>query len=225
MRVIAVRTTAALTVIMMLCVAVLQANAAREIEWKHLLPSLPPLKDPLENLTQDQRFDVETIDWARNLKDSDRHLVENQQGINDAQVYERQFAKAGINVDQLIVKYKSWLKAVEKRQKRVNSKLNGKSIRMAGYLLPLEFSDKGVNDFLLVPYVGACIHVPPPPPNQIVFVRLAKKFKITDLFTAVWINGTLKTRASSKRLTLVDGSADIAIGYHIDNGTAEIYRE
>ena len=225
MRVLAVRTTAALTVIMMLCMAALQANAAREIEWKHLLPSLPPLKDPLENLTADQRFDVETIDWARNLKENEKKLIENQQGINDAKVYERQFAKAGINVDQLLVKYKSWLKAVEKRQKRVNGKLNGKAIRMAGYLLPLKFSDKGVNDFLLVPYVGACIHVPPPPPNQIVFVRLAKKFKITDLFTAVWINGTLKTRASSKKLTFVDGSADIAIGYHIDNGTAEIYQE
>lgn len=201
------------------------ANAAREIEWKHLLPSLPPLKDPLANLTQDQRFDIETIDWARKLKPEDMKLVENQQGIEDAKTYEQQFAKVGINVDKLLVKYKDWLKAVAKRQKRVNDKLDGKTIRMAGYLLPLEFSDQGVHDFLLVPYVGACIHVPPPPPNQIVFVRLTKKFRVTDLYTAVWINGTLKTQASSKRLTLVDGSADISIGYHINAGTAEIYRE
>ena len=45
------------------------------------------------------------------------------------------------------------------------------------------------------------------------------------LVYTIWINGTLKTRASSKKLTIVDGSADIAIGYHIDKGTAEIYRE
>ena len=117
------------------------------------------------------------------------------------------------------------MQALEKRQKRVNNKLDGKKIRMAGYLLPLEFSDDGVTDFLLVPYVGACIHVPPPPPNQIVFVRLRKKFLVTELFTAVWIDGTMKTRASSKKLTLVDGTADISIGYHIDDGSAAPYRE
>ncbi|MEM9357277.1 MAG: DUF3299 domain-containing protein [Pseudomonadota bacterium] len=201
------------------------AFATQEIEWKHLLPKLPPLKDPLANFTQDQRFDVETIDWARKLKPADKGLVENQQGIEDAKVYERQFAKAGYNVDELLNKYRRWIKAVAKRQERVNQNLNGTKIRMAGYLLPLEFSDQGVTDFLLVPYVGACIHVPPPPPNQIVFVRLAKKFRIADLFTAVWLEGKLQTRASSKKLTFVDGSADISIGYHIDGGTAEVYRE
>ncbi len=201
------------------------AFAAREIEWKHLIPKLPPLKDPLANFTQDQRFDVETIDWARKLKPADKGLVENQQGIEDAKVYERQFAKAGYNVDELLKKYRDWIKAVAKRQERVNQKLNGTKIRMAGYLLPLEFSDQGVTDFLLVPYVGACIHVPPPPPNQIVFVRLAKKFRIADLFTAVWLEGKLQTQSSSKKLTFVDGSADISIGYHIDGGTAEVYKE
>lgn len=201
------------------------ALATREIEWKQLRPKLPPLKDPLANFTQDQRFDVETIDWARKLKPADKGLVENQQGIEDAKVYERQFAKAGYNVDELLKKYRGWIKAVAKRQERVNQKLNGTTIRMAGYLLPLEFSDQGVTDFLLVPYVGACIHVPPPPPNQIIFVRLAKKFRIADLFTAVWLEGKLQTRASSKKLTFVDGSADISIGYHINGGKAEIYRE
>lgn len=201
------------------------ALSAQQIDWANLLPKLPPLKDPLAGLTQDQRFDIETIQWARKLKDKEKTLVENQQGIEDAKTYERQFANAGIDVDELLVKYEAWMALVAKRQQRVNEKLNGKTIRMAGYLLPLEFSDKGVNDFLLVPYVGACIHVPPPPANQIVFVRLAKKFRVADLFTAVWVSGTIKTRASTKNLTLVDGSADISVGYHINGGNAEIYRE
>ena len=45
---------------------------------------------------------------------------------------------------------------------------NGKQVKLPGFVVPLEYSDKGrVKEFLLVPYFGACIHYPPPPPNQI----------------------------------------------------------
>ncbi|MEM7751430.1 MAG: DUF3299 domain-containing protein [Pseudomonadota bacterium] len=200
-------------------------QAGQRIEWKNLRPNLAPLKDPLEGLTQDQRFDIETISWARALSTEEQKLVQNKQGIVDAAKYEKQFKEAGISVDDLLVKYRSWQSDVEKRQKQVNQDLNGKRIRMPGYLLPLEFSEEGVTDFLLVPYVGACIHVPPPPANQIVFVRLGKKFQINDLYTAVWVTGEMKTKASSRELTLIDGSANISVGYHIDSATIEIYKE
>ena len=217
---------AVLAMLLLLTVdGVSQANAAKKIEWQHLLPKLPPLKDPLSGLTQDQRFDIETIEWARGLNAKEKRLVENRRGVEDAKTYESEFRKAGLNVERLLAKYRSWREAVSKRQGIVNPDFDGKAIRMAGYLLPLEFSDQGVTDFLLVPYVGACIHVPPPPPNQIVFVRLAKKFKVNDLFTAVWVSGKIKTKATSKALTLIDGTADISVGYHIDGGRAEIYRE
>ena len=201
------------------------ALAAKKIEWKNLLPQLPPLQDPLSSLTQDQRFDIETIAWARELTDEERQLPQNKQGIEDAAKYVRQFKQAGIEVNPLLQKYRTWLLAVDKRQKRVNTELNGKTVRLAGYLLPLEYSEKGETDFLLVPYVGACIHVPPPPANQIVFVRLAEKFKVNDLYTAVYVTGALKTKSSSKELTLIDGSTDVAVGYHIDAATIEAYKE
>ena len=201
------------------------AQSAQNVQWKNLLPQLPPLEDPLSNLTQDQRFDIETIAWAREMSDEERQLPQNKQGVEDAAKYERQFEQAGIDVNVLLKKYRTWLLAVNKRQKQVNTSLDGKTVRIAGYLLPLEYSEEGETDFLLVPYVGACIHVPPPPANQIVFVRLAKKFRANDLYTAVWLTGEMKTKSSSKELTLIDGSADVAVGYHIDGGTIEIYKE
>lgn len=203
----------------------LPATAAKEIEWKHLLPDLPPIRNPLEKLTVEQRFDIETILWSRTLTAKEKRLEENQQGLKDVVLFERQFAAAGLSVEQLLVDYRRWVAAAQKRNSIVNKGLAGKNVRLAGYLLPLEFSDQGVNDFLLVPYVGACIHVPPPPANQIVFVQLAKKLVVRDLFTPVWVTGKLRTKATSKALTLVDGTADISIGYHIDGGSAEIYPE
>ncbi|MEO1610108.1 MAG: DUF3299 domain-containing protein [Pseudomonadota bacterium] len=201
------------------------AQAIQKIEWKNLLPELPALKDPLAGLTQDQRFDIETIAWARGLKPEDLELIQNQQGIEDGKTYEEQFKKAGIDVDDLLAKYQAWQRKVEIRQNKVNTSLDGKEIRMPGYLLPLEFSEDGDTDFLLVPYIGACIHVPPPPPNQIVFVRLSSKFKVNEVFMAVWITGKMKTRASSKTLSFIDGTADISVAYHLEGTTVIPYQE
>ena len=69
-------------------------------------------------------------------------------------------------------------KLLEKREKirtSVVEELDGQTVRIPGYLLPLELIGDRVNEFLLVPYVGACIHVPPPPLNQIVSVKIVGK--------------------------------------------------
>jgi hypothetical protein len=71
---------------------------------------------------------------------------------------------------------------------------NNRQIRIPGFIVPLEFNDEQiVTEFFLVPYFGACIHVPPPPPNQIIHVKSAKGFQLDELYTPFWITGTLKT--------------------------------
>ena len=201
------------------------AHAATQIEWPDLVPKGEPIVDPLAKLNQDQRFDLEMILWARSLSAAERELEPNRPGVEDAQKYEQNFAKAGIDINQLLNDYKAFEEKIKERQNLVNNGLAGKDVRIAGYLLPLEFSETGDTDFLLVPYVGACVHVPPPPPNQIVFVRLAEKFIAKDLFTPVWVEGPLKTKQSSKALTLIDGTRDVSIGYHIDGAKVEVYKE
>jgi hypothetical protein len=71
--------------------------------------------------------------------------------------------------------------------------LNGKLVKIPGFVVPLEGDNKTTSEFLLVPYFGACIHVPPPPPNQIVYVKFEKAVPIDNLYDAVWVTGTLST--------------------------------
>ncbi|MFQ6575236.1 DUF3299 domain-containing protein [Pseudomonas sp. UM16] len=79
--------------------------------------------------------------------------------------------------------------------------MNGKQIRLGGYPVPLESDAKGNSTlFFLVPYPGACIHVPPPPPNQLVLVRYPKGLKLEDIYTPLWVNGTLKVEKVSNDL-------------------------
>jgi uncharacterized protein len=71
--------------------------------------------------------------------------------------------------------------------------LNGKQVRIPGFMVPLEDWEEQVTEFILVPYFGACIHVPPPPPNQMAHVLMQRNRKVTvNLWDPVWVIGTLK---------------------------------
>jgi uncharacterized protein len=81
-----------------------------------------------------------------------------------------------------------------------NLDLNNKSIKIPGFVVPLDILPTGyVREFYLVPYFGACIHVPPPPPNQIVYVKMAAPVKAGSMYDAVWISGMLRTEAKTSR--------------------------
>ena len=73
--------------------------------------------------------------------------------------------------------------------------LDGQTVKLPGFVVPLDFEGQEITEFLLVPYFGACIHVPPPPANQIVYVKTPDAYKLGDVFDAVWVTGTLKTQA------------------------------
>lgn len=75
----------------------------------------------------------------------------------------------------------------------VVEELDGQRVKIGGYVVPLDFDATKVKEFLLVPFVGACIHVPPPPANQIVYVKSEAGFDVKGSFDPVWVTGTLKT--------------------------------
>lgn len=85
----------------------------------------------------------------------------------------------------------------------VVKELHGKSVKIPGFVVPLEGDDQLTTEFLLVPFFGACIHVPPPPPNQIVYVKFSKGVPIANLYDAIWVTGTLSTEGWSGEIATV----------------------
>lgn len=80
----------------------------------------------------------------------------------------------------------------QSQQKAPVLALAGKRVSIPGFMVPLEDDLDVVTEFLLVPYAGACIHVPPPPPNQIVYVKMNKNAKVQVTFTdPILVTGTL----------------------------------
>ena len=84
---------------------------------------------------------------------------------------------------------------------RVVPEMDGKPIRIPGFIVPLEFDDnQTITQFFLVPFFGACIHVPPPPPNQIIFVNYPDGLKLDALYNPFWISGIVKTASIENQM-------------------------
>ena len=81
------------------------------------------------------------------------------------------------------------------RSAPVVSELDGQRVRLPGFVVPLDFEGTEISEFLLVPYFGACIHTPPPPSNQIVYVTTVAAYPLKELFEPVWVTGEISTQA------------------------------
>ena len=69
--------------------------------------------------------------------------------------------------------------------------LSGKFVKIPGFVVPLEDDATGYSEFLLVPSPQACIHVPPPPPNQMIMVRMNGSKAPERSWGPVWLMGKL----------------------------------
>ncbi|MGE0054416.1 MAG: DUF3299 domain-containing protein [Hyphomicrobium sp.] len=103
------------------------------------------------------------------------------------------------------------------RAPEVVTAFNGKRVQIGGYVVPLDFESTKIKEFLLVPFVGACIHVPPPPANQIIYVKAADGFEVTGSFDPVTVTGVLKTEPA------FTGLADT--GYTIDADDVKMMKQ
>jgi hypothetical protein len=100
----------------------------------------------------------------------------------------------------------------------VIEELDGQKITIEGYLVPLDFEATEAKAFVLVPFIGACVHVPPPPPNQIIFVEYDEGVPMKALEDNMWtpfrIAGTL--RAAAARTQLAD------VGYQMEASSVSV---
>ena len=109
----------------------------------------------------------------------------------------------------------TWNPVYDENAIKLNEALDGAYIKLPGFIIPFDVSSDGVRVFMLVPYVGACIHVPPPPANQLVMVTAAQPWPGDQLWDPVWVTGILRTQLQSTELGQT--------GYSIGAEAMEVY--
>jgi uncharacterized protein len=103
----------------------------------------------------------------------------------------------------------------------IDPSLDGRKVKISGFVVPIEEKERAVTEFLLVPYFGACIHVPPPPANQIIHVISPKPIKRLRTMDAVWVTGVLKAARYARRTLMGTGAS----GYQINSTSVTPYKE
>ncbi|MEO1040129.1 MAG: DUF3299 domain-containing protein [Pseudomonadota bacterium] len=147
------------------------------------------------DLSVDPDAPAETIIWRDLLPDGELEILQQLQEGRAAPSLMSQFA--GRDNEQI-----GTFNVVEE--------LDGAIIRMPGYILPLDYAEAGAaREFLLLPYHGACIHYPPPPPNQIVYMRSAEPVRFNALWDPVWVEGRMQVEQVSSELA--DAAYSIAV--------------
>lgn len=109
-----------------------------------------------------------------------------------------------------------WRPIYDANATKLNPRLDGAYIKMPGFIIPIDLSAAGVTSFVLVPYVGACIHTPPPPPNQLVFVATETPWPSAGRWEAVWVTGQMRHDIKSTEIAQT--------GYVLTADEMEIYK-
>jgi hypothetical protein len=220
------KTTITKTLPILLFTAVLIAPTfaaqVRELGWQDLIKKIE-FEDPFEALTPDQLGDLGMVARVRRLKAAGREVSEGT--TKEMEEAAQRLEKANVDIEGLLARRAEIRELRKQRAHAVVEDLNGKQIRMPGYALPLEYSGQRITEFLLVPWVGACIHTPPPPPNQIVYVKVDQGTESRGRFLPVWVTGEMTVKAATKNLYLVDGTAGIDVGYSLKASQVEPYKK
>ncbi len=196
------------------------SDEPRQIMWKDLGP---PADQSFSRLSKFQALQLADVAGIRERKARGEKL--NSYDLDNERTTSRKLEEAGFDVDAMLARRKEYMEGGRQQGRAVNAELDGQTVRMPGYILPLEFSGKDITEFLLVPYVGACIHTPPPPPNQIVHVKSDKPIANVTVFSPVWVTGRLSAVSAKKSLSLVDGASEINVGYAIRASVVELYKQ
>lgn len=192
--------------------------------WPDLQGQVGEFEDPFTKLDSDQLFHLGMVARLRAMQQADPDAFPEEDAAELAQ-FTKQLEEAGIDIDGLLAKREEITELRRQRANSTRADYEGKTIRMPGYLLPLDITEGKVTEFLLVPWVGACIHTPPPPPNQIVYVKATAPWEVRSQWEPVYVEGTMKVGDVTKGLYFIDGSADIHIGYTLNDTKVTPFEE
>ena len=146
------------------------------------------------NCAYAEKQDLLTLGWEDLVPES--AVIKNP---IDEMSKEDRYALTDDEYQTLMVEYQTELEQ-SMASAPIVTELNGKTVTLAGYAVPLDFEAETVHEFLLVPYFGACIHVPPPPRNQTVYVQIENGTDLEGLWDAISVTGEMETTQISTDL-------------------------
>ncbi len=200
------------------------ADAPKVLTWESLVPKGEPLGHPFREMSSDIRYDLEYLASIRYWKRTGQ-ITEGDKESGLSKTITATLIKKNVDIEPLLKMFDDFIAEVEERNKAVVPELDGQLVRIPGYALPLELDDTSLKEFLLVPNVGACIHTPAPPANQMVLVKLVKSYTPKEIYEPVWITGRMWLQKTNRYVNYSDGQTAADAAYTLEGVTIEPYHQ
>ena len=194
------------------------ALAQQPADWNQLTPPAAAVEiNAFDSLSDTQADALREIARGRALLSL--NLVPTEAArVRDAHLVAALGAE-GLDAEAWLARRDAWMARRKSDAEAPVPTLNGAPARLAGYLLPALEQDGRVIEFVLVPWAGACSHMPAPPPNQSVRIRPDPIYTPKNAQEAVSVSGLLTLRAQSAKVFAIDGVQWLHSSYAIDGAT------
>lgn len=197
----------------------LNSQGYNVIFWDDLKPKVD-FKDPFKEMDLFQLQSLGKLAGLRTKAENEGEVLSELE-IKEKKALETALKAANIDYEYLFSNREKIIKKRKEAIEGLNTELNNTTIEISGYLLPLNLNQGKSNEFLLVPWVGACIHTPPPPKNQIIHVKTKDWAVAPGLFDTVILKGKITITEKASSLFLEDGTSIIITGYSVENAKVE----
>ncbi|MGD1898587.1 MAG: DUF3299 domain-containing protein [Phormidesmis sp.] len=205
------------------CVFVLSpivpASAQTTVTWDDLKSQSTHLRNPYEHLTTTQTYQLSELYQLREWIKVNQPAPESLER-KELQRLEALFVAEGMDTDELLKEADEARAYWAAQSRATNTDVVDSLVLIDGYVLPLgadagqvRSQEKQMNEFLLVPYAGACVHVPAPPPNQMVYIKTSEAVDNPGIFSPVQVEGELQAHEGSYELFQLDGSRTVDVSY------------
>ena len=188
-------------VVIMISASSVNAGEILHMDWSGLIDqSVQDYDDPYRDLSQEQLINLVTVAQLREKEKQGEPVDKEQLSRNTASL-----TAEGLDVDDLITQ--RWVVAERRKRAAIsgNKAVDGREVSLSGFVIAAPADADGTSTAYLVPERGMCSHTPPPPPNQMVRLRLPNKWQPKALYQPVRVSGLLSIEPSTRTVQLVDG--------------------
>ena len=215
------RTVATALAFVMFATACLANPLPRKIGWNDLAVQLTAAENPYYGLSGDEARLIEVLVHTAQARVAGHEI--SLRALKGERMALSALDSVGIDGRAKVRELAAFEDKLEFSRSALNEALLDRLIEIPGFVLPLEFNDTRITEFILVPFAGACVHTPPPPSNQMIIVRLPEGFKLDGIFKPVVVSGRLTQGTESRSVRLSDGDAEFEVGYQLDANSVRAF--
>lgn len=196
------------------------AAEPRNLRWDDLVPTVTVGDNPFEALDFRQKNDLAKL-YRIEVKDA---ATASDFEKSQALTIRENLDADGLDPDWYFAQRERLMAEHTRQFNAPNPEVLAQSVRVPGYILPLEMEGAMAVEFLLVPTVGACVHTPPPAANQLIHVSYPKGYPLRGMYDPVWIIGELQAETQIEMVAYSDGQRNVQSSYVMTAFEVEQYK-